>query len=366
MEVKRKKGDGSLFMRGRLWWLKYSDNGRPVYESSKSEKKTEAQRLLRYRLGQIGQGLNPGVSYDRTTYSDIKPLILSDYDLQGLKSKDRILSALTHLDPFFKNIRVRDFTSEKIKSYIDKRLSEGCANSTINRELTALKRMINLAQKQTPPLIDRNRIPTIPHLRENKPRQGFFEYADFLKLKEHLPEHLQPVAIFGHRLAFRSEEICTLKWNQIDLNARTVTLYDTKNDDTRAVSLDSELMEVLQTQRERQKRLNTILPWVFLNREGTDRVRRFDKAWQSACERAGIGVRLFHDLRRSAIRNLVRAGVSETVAMRISGHKTRSVFERYNIVNEADLLEASMRQESYLKSQTVTKTVTVEKIGVSQ
>jgi integrase len=130
---------------------------------------------------------------------------------------------------------------------------------------------------------------------------------------------------------------------------------ETKNDEGRIVFMDDETKEIFLRRWRNRKRP---LPWVFLNADGTDRVKRFNKASKTACARAGFSGRLFHDLRRTAIRNMVRAAIPERVAMAISGHKTRSVFDRYNIVSEADLKRAARQLHEHLEAQKVAPKVT--------
>jgi integrase len=245
-------------------------------------------------------------------------------------------------------------TTQLIRDYTEQRLREGAAPATVNRELAALKRMFNLGARSTPIRVER--VPYVPMLKEDNVRKGFFEHEEYLAVREVIQEHLKDIVEIGYKTGWRVSEITGLTWTQVDLKEGIVRLEvgETKNDEGRIVFVDDETKEMfLRRWRSRRRPL----PWVFLNADGTDRVKRFYKAWKTACTRAGLSGRLFHDLRRTAIRNMVRAAIPERVAMKISGHKTRSVFDRYNIVSEADLRRAARQLQEHLEAQKVTPRV---------
>ena len=347
---------GSIYKRGKVYWIQYYRNGKPYRETTKSRKEADAKRLLKKREGEISEGKLPGIYFDRVRFDELAEDYLRDYRINQRKSLVRAERSTGHLNRYFEGYRVPDITSPKIGAYIESRLEEGAANATINRELSALKRMLNIGARQTPPKVDR--VPFIPMLKENNIRKGFFEHAEFVALRDALPDYLKSFVTFAYKTGWRVSEITDLTWNQVDRDNGIVRLEvgETKNDDARTVYLDDELQEVFQVQWENRKNL---LPYVFLNEKDTDKVKRFDKSWKTACKNAKIGNRMFHDFRRTAVRNMVRSGIPEGVAMKISGHKTRSVFERYNIVNDADLQLAAQKQELYLQTQKDTISSTV-------
>jgi integrase len=148
-------------------------------------------------------------------------------------------------------------------------------------------------------------------------------------------------------------EVLTLERRQVDLRAGTLTLDPgtTKNDDGRVVYLTPDLRTALDGQLARvealSRQLGRIIPYLFPHPgkgrlQGT-RIKDFRKAWVAATRRAGVPGRLRHDLRRTAVRNMTRKGVVERVAMKVTGHRTRSVFDRYNIVSEGDLRDVAQK-----------------------
>jgi integrase len=353
---------GCLYKRGEVFWVKYYRNGKAYRESAKSNKESVAKRLLKKREGEISDGKIPGVYFDRIKFNDLADDFLNDYRINGKKSLPRAERSVSHLKAAFDGAKITAITSPRINLYIQQRISDGAENATVNRELAALKRIFNLGARQTPPKVDR--VPYIPMLKESNVRKGFFEHGDFLALRDKLPEYLKGFVTFAYKTGWRVSEIQGLTWAQVDLANGIVRLEagETKNDDGRTVYLDKELQGVFKGQADGRKDRKKVMPWVFVNESGDGPLKDFRGAWAAACETAEIGKRLFHDFRRTAVRNMVRAGIPERVAMMVSGHKTRSVFDRYNIVSDTDLRLASQKTETYLRAQMGTLSGTVTKI----
>jgi integrase len=223
------------------------------------------------------------------------------------------------------------------------RLEEGKKPATLNRETQLLGQAFRLAQERR--LVQR--VPHIRHLPERNARQGFFAQDEFEKVVEHLPPYLKDFARFTYLSGWRKGEISKLRCSDVDQQGRVSRLRPeiSKTQDGRVLVLHGELWEIV----ERRWLERTMVPWIFHRKERP--IGDIKKAWKTACNKAGVPGKLFHDLRRTAVRNMVRAGVPERVAMAVSGHRTRSIFDRYNIVNEDDLRDAMTKTQIYLKTQ---------------
>ncbi len=175
--------------------------------------------------------------------------------------------------------------------------------------------------------------------------QGFAEPAEFETIAAQLPPHLADAARFAYLSGWRKGEVRSVEWRDVDMGAGVIRLRaaHSKNKRPRVLPLRGELRTLIE-HRWTERRLDC--PYLF-HREGHP-IGDFRKAWRTACRNAGVAGRWFHDLRRSTVRNLTRAGTPEKIAMVFTGHKTRSVFDRYNIVSEDDLAAAADRTLDYV------------------
>ena len=363
---------GQIKRRHRIWWIRYYRDGKRYEESTGSEKESEARALLKRREGDIERGAAVTSKVGRVRFEEAAYDVINDYRTNRRRSLDDVERRIEkHLAPFFGGRRLASITTTDVREYIVKRQGDktvsikphsftgrdgklrhvpeqqrtvlGVSNGEINRELTALKRMFVLAI-QAGKLLQK---PHIPLLNEDNVRVGFFEREEFDAVLSRLSEEVQPVVMFAHITGWRIDsEVLPLEWRHVDFAAGEVRLDPgtTKNREGRTFPMTSELRTLLERQKAMTDNLcreGALCLRVF--HRNADPIRSFRVAFRTACHEAGCPGRILHDLRRTAVRNLVRAGIPERVAMKMTGHKTRSVFERYNIVSTGDLRDAAKR-----------------------
>ncbi len=343
----RKPKHGTIYQRGKIWWIKYYKEGEPFYESSKSTRYDDADRLLRKRQGEIVTGRFKGLAPERIRLNELFDDVVADYKENGKRSLADVVQRLkSHIRPALGELRAAEFGSSQLRRYKAQRQREEAANATINRELAIIKRAFSLAADHDPPKVAY--VPRVAMLDENNIRTGFLERDQYERLLGELPDYLKPVLVIGYHTGARLGELMALQWSQVDFAAKNITLHPgtTKNGEGRYLPIYGEMFPTLQRHREWRDSKFPDCQYVFHDGSGK-RLLTFYKAWRSACDRAKLKGQLFHDLRRSAVRNMVRAGIPETVARRISGHKSRHVFERYDIISEADISMAGEMMERF-------------------
>jgi integrase len=343
------RGLGSIYLRGRIWWFKYSVRGKPFSESSGSTNHAVARKLQKKRIAEIEAGKPVGPQVEKTTLRELCAMVLADYRANERRSVDRAEGAVSHLYEFFSaEAPAVTITSDRITAYQAHRrgsLYKGrpVANATINCELAILRRAFQLAARA-------GKVATRPvfqMLHVDNARKGFFEADQYRAVLDHLADYLKPVAQVAYITGWRTRsELLTRQWRHVDLDAGWLRLDpgESKNGEGRMFPLTPELRAIFETQRERVRSLERatgqIIPWVFIHENGTA-IKSLRYAWSKACRNAGVPGRLVHDFRRTAVRNLERAGVPRSAAMKITGHKTETIYRRYAIVDEGMMRDAA-------------------------
>jgi site-specific recombinase XerD len=346
-----------------VFWCKYYVNGLPRRESTGKTKEKEAGDFLKVREGRAAAGMPDLPRADRIRYEEAAADLRLHYQTTGTRNMVEAEKRLKHLDPFLTGRKLASIGGADATAYVAHRQAEGVANGTINRELAVLTKMLRLAHEHRKLV----RLPVVHKLKEAAPRQGFFERDAFLAVRAALPEDLQVAVSIEYVFGWRTQsEVLPLERRHLDLTAGTIRLDPgmTKNDDGREVYLPADLKVHLAAQVERvrdlERKLGRVIPFLFPHLAGRlagERRRDFRKVWLTACVKAGLAERvqlapgkvrikahrLRHDFRRTAVRNMVNAGVPERVAMKVTGHRTRAVFDRYHIVSPTDLQDVAAK-----------------------
>ncbi len=350
---KKSDGSGTIYQRGEIWWVKIRVDGRPVYESSKSTKMADAIRLRDKLIAKRHRGEITGGAPDRVLIGELlDDLLKSDIKPSTKYVWEKVIEK--NVRPFFGTLKAQRLSTDQMDKYREKRKAEGRSDATANRELSILRTAFHNARKRTPPKV--NQVPYFPMVQETTVRKGFLTDEQYAALLNELPAELKALFVTAYMTGMRKGELTPIQWPQVDFEAGLITLDKgaTKNDDARSVPILAGDMHDLLAAAKRQRDADwPNSPWVF-NRAG-EIIKDFRWAWWEACKRAGVPDLNFHDLRRTAVRNMRRAGVPQVVRMKISGHKTDSMERRYNIVDAEDL---SIAKELLERRMSVTKTVT--------
>jgi len=373
--TRRANGDGGLIKIDgcRYWYAQYYQDGRQIRVSTKTEVKAEASATLRKLMGDRDNGLAPVTDMRRLRYADLRAALIDSYVAQGnksLKSKadgSETIAGLTALDEFFgfksgvidgkmtvtgKGFSVAQMTTDAARRFVRQRRDAGTGNAAVNRSLAALRRMLKIA-KRDKKIHD---VPFIEFQKEPPARTGFLTLDKFDELLKLLPTHLRPLITLLYYCGTRIGEALQIQWSQVNLDSRLIRLEpeQTKTSEARVLPLPSVLVGMLKSIEPKTASSAARTGKVF---DGTN----LRKEWMTACAACGLGSKIevegrkydprydgltLHDLRRSAVRNLINAGVRERVAMQITGHKTRSVFDRYHIVSPVDVTNAMQAVEA--------------------
>ena len=334
----KKDADGKSVPKSESWVAQFYVDGKRIRKSTGTSVKAEAEGILRSWMADSEKGLKPAPMTQGLTYEKLRDDLLAYYaeqqhkSLRHRKNGTPYLYPQTALDNFFRCRKANGIDRDAASAFVKNRREAGISNDAINNSLRLLRRMFNLAR-------DTGKLTNVPkfELLRGKSRSGFLPPESFQALVNAIPVRFVPMLVLLYQSGVRVGEAEKIEWSAVDLDEAKITLLEgqTKNDESRILPLSDELVKLLSAVKHREGR-------VFPSK------RAMQSVFPDACKAAGIEGLMIHDLRRSAVRNLRIAGVAEGVAMKISGHRDRTVFERYNVVSHDDVLDAGkLLQRAY-------------------
>ena len=207
MENKRERGTGRLFQRGQVWWAQYYLHGQQVRISTGEADEKKAGKFLKRRLAEVETGTHGDTGTVR--YEQLRDSYMADFEVNNRKSLRRnadgdvYVDCVVRLDAFFSGYKASEIDADSIRKFQAEQRSKGLSNGSINRSVSALRRMFNIAKRE-----ERLRdVPYFPFLKESAPRAGFVERAGYEQLLAALPDDLRPVLALGFWTGMRRAEV---------------------------------------------------------------------------------------------------------------------------------------------------------------
>jgi integrase len=341
-------GTGTIYQRGRIWWIAYWQNGEQQKESSGSTDRGDAKALLARRMGEVAASRALGRNARALTVPDLLEMLADDYREREIASLVDMVGKIRWLKDFFRSVRANQFGTEHIKRMRRALLKLELEKPTINRYAATLRRAFNMAAKHDPPLV--NRVPNFEMYEENPARTGFVTDSQYRQMLACLPEHLRGLLIFGFHLGMRRDALKALKRENVDWPAKIIRAEQVvgRKKVGRVLPIYGDMIPWLEMQ---MAAWSETPKCKYIFHHNGLRIGAFRKSWNTARKLANLPDLLFHDLRRSAVRNMERAGVPRSQAMAISGHKTESIYKRYAIVAESDITEAGGKVNRMIEAE---------------
>jgi integrase len=265
--------------------------------------------------------------------------------------------------------KVASLTTKDFDRYRERLVADGVKHATVNNHLAYVRSAIKQEMKRTPSRVAK--CPFIPQVKVKNARKGFLEYDDHYSIIDALPESLKALFVVAFHSGCRKGEVINMRWSDVDWTNKVIRLPDTKNGDQRNLPFWGGIEEHLTRYFNYCKANHPDAEYIFVwfaedtalahggvrNVPG-EAVADFRGSWKNAVEEAHRLNKsvpadlLFHDLRRSAVRVMVQeAGIPEAQAMLISGHVTRDMLERYNIVSLKNVQDAGAKLDAWQKAR---------------
>jgi len=318
-----------LYRRGTVWWMSFTHNGEQLRRSTETEDRKLAIRIFDKLKGDIAEGKwfesLPGDSYK---FSDLMDKYLKEYSAvnKAKTSQKRDKSIIRNLKKVFGNYYLTEIKPAMISDYKIKRRADGVSPRTINYELTTMSHAYNIAIREWG-LVSDNPVKRVTKDRVSNSIERWLTLEEEKKLMGASPKWLQDIIVFAINTGMRQSEILDLKWSQVDMKRKTLTISEQKNRCVDTLPLNEKVMKLLQ---ERQKMFSDSDGYVFpntLNQRKENRVLL--TAFYKVRNRAGIKNFRFHDLRHTFATRLVQNGVDLYSVQKLGRWKNVTMVQRY-------------------------------------
>ena len=338
--MSKANGSGTIYLRGQTWWVQVYVDGKPHVVSSKSKDKAEAKRLRDQLLAKKIRGEVGGNPEKVLVTELLDDLLAADVAESTRDNRRQVVEK--NVRPFFGPIRAARLTTDLFNQYRAKRRLEvsntgkPISDATVNRELSLVRVAMNLGRKHTPPKV--HTVPYFPILKEETVRQGFLHDDLYPALRDALDDAVRPLFVCAYFTGTRKGELLKAQWDWVDFERNRIYVPPAaaKNRTGRILPIpEGDMRDLLLKAKQKRDLEYPECEWVF-SRDG-ELIKDYRAAWHKARKIAGAPKLLFHDLRRTAVRNMRRLGIPQAMRMKISGHKTDSMERRYNITDDDDI-----------------------------